>query len=152
MKIDVNYQQNKQLAANQIAVTVQSKSLSSDVQKLVTTLENFDNHFDVMPLAIDEKVVMVQTNDIIAITILDGELTVYTSQQEFHLRGKLKAMLQRLDVNDFIQISKSAVINLNHLHSLEASFSGNMTAFLDEKLKLTVSRKYLLELKESLGM
>ena len=152
MKIEVNYHQNKELAADEIHVEISSTGLSSDVQKIINTIEQLDSHFDVVPLSIDDKVVMVQTTAIIAIEVYENELTVYTLNQNYQLRGKLKAMLQRLDPSDFIQISKNTIINLNHLNSLEASFSGNMTAFLDNNLKLTVSRKYLVELKKSLGM
>lgn len=152
MKIDVNYQQNKKLLTDQIEVLIQSQKLSPDVQKLINTLESLDNHFDVVPLAVDDRVVMVQTNQIIAFEVYDNELTVYTPTENYQLRGTLKTMLQRMDQSVFIQVSKSAVINLNHLNSLEASFSGNMTAILSTDLKLTVSRKYLIDLKKSLGM
>lgn len=152
MKIEINYRQNKDLATDKIQVEVSSASLSADVQKIINTVEQLDNHFAVVPLSIDDKVVMVQTKTIIAIEVYENELTVYTLDQNYRLRGQLKNMLQRLDQGDFIQISKNAIINLNHLNSLEASFSGNMTAFLDNNLKLTVSRKYLIDLKKNLGM
>ena len=151
MKIDVNYQQNKQLPDKKIEVTIESQALSTDVQKLINTIENLDNHFDVVPLAVDDKVLMIATNSIIAFEVYDNELTIYTDEQNYQLRGTLKTMLQRLNSN-FIQVSKNSVINLNHLESLEAAFSGNMTAFLTNKLKITVSRKYLSDLKNSLGM
>lgn len=152
MKIEVNYHQNKNLDANEIQVSVESANLSSDVQKIINTLESLDSHFDVVPLSIDDKVVMVPQDSIIAIEVYESQLTVYTVDQNYQLRGKLKTMLQRLDNGDFIQVSKNSVINLNHLNSLEASFSGNMMAFLDQELKITVSRKYLADLKASLGM
>lgn len=152
MKIEVNYHQNKNLNANEIQVSIESANLSSDVQKIINTLESLDNHFDVVPLSIDDKVVMVPQDSIIAIEVYESQLTVYTVEQNYQLRGKLKTMLQRLSNGDFIQVSKNSVINLNHLNSLEASFSGNMMAFLDHELKITVSRKYLSDLKASLGM
>lgn len=152
MKIEVNYHQNKNLSANEIQVSVESANLSADVQKIINTLESLDNHFDVVPLSIDDKVVMVPMDSIIAIEVYESQLTVYTVEQNYQLRGKLKTMLQRLGNGDFIQVSKNSIINLNHLNSLEASFSGNMMAFLDDELKITVSRKYLSDLKASLGM
>lgn len=152
MKIEVNYHQNKNLSANEIQVSVESANLSADVQKIINTLESLDNHFDVVPLSIDDKVVMAPMDSIIAIEVYENQLTVYTVEQNYQLRGKLKTMLQRLGNGDFIQVSKNSIINLNHLNSLEASFSGNMMAFLDDELKITVSRKYLSDLKASLGM
>ncbi|KRN99913.1 LytTR family DNA-binding domain-containing protein [Companilactobacillus kimchiensis] len=151
MKIEVNYHQDKELTDDEIQVVVKSKGLTADVQKVITMLENLDNQVDVIPLAVNDRIVLVQMDTIIAIEVYENELTVYTMDNNYQLRGKLNAMLQRLNGN-FIQISKNTIINLNHLNSLEASFSSNMLAFLDNNLKLTVSRKYLSELKKSLGM
>lgn len=152
MKIEINYQQKDDMPVDKAKVTVEAQSFSDDVQNLMKTIDNLDNHTDVVPLAVDDRVVMIQLDEIIAIEVYKNELTVYTQVKAYKLRGKLKEMYQRLNNGDFIKISKSAVINLNHLSSLEASFSGNMLAFMDNDEKLTVSRKYLTQLKESLGM
>lgn len=152
MKIEINYQQKDDMPVDKAKVTVEAQSFSDDVQNLMKTIDNLDNHTDVVPLAVDDRVVMIQLDEIIAIEVYKNELTVYTQVKAYKLRGKLKEMYQRLNNGDFIQISKSAVINLNHLSSLEASFLGNMLAFMDNDEKLTVSRKYLTQLKESLGM
>lgn len=152
MKIEINYQQKDDMPVDKAKVTVEAQSFSDDVQNLMKTIDNLDNHTDVVPLAVDDRVVMIQLDEIIAIEVYKNELTVYTQVKAYKLRGKLKEMYQRLNNGDFIQISKSAVMNLNHLSSLEASFSGNMLAFMDNDEKLTVSRKYLTQLKESLGM
>lgn len=152
MKIEINYQQEGDIPTDKIKVTVKAQSFSDDVQRLLRTIKNLDNYTDVVPLAVEDRVVMVQLDEIIAIEVYKNELTVYTQAKVYKLKGKLKEMYQRLNNGDFIQISKSALINLNHLSSLEASFSGNMLAFMDNDEKLTVSRKYLIQLKESLGM
>ncbi|GEO47446.1 LytTR family DNA-binding domain-containing protein [Companilactobacillus kimchii] len=152
MKIEINYQQEGDIPTDKVKVTVKAQSFSDDVQRLLRTIKNLDNYTDVVPLAVEDRVVMVQLDEIIAIEVYKNELTVYTQAKVYKLKGKLKEMYQRLNNGDFIQISKSALINLNHLSSLEASFSGNMLAFMDNDEKLTVSRKYLIQLKESLGM
>lgn len=152
MKIEVNYHQNKELNDEQIKISIESASLSNEVQKIINSLDNLDSHSDVIPLAVDDKILMIQMETIVAVAVYESQLTVYTVTKNYQLRGKLKEMLQRLNNGNFIQISKNTIINLDHLSSLEASFSGNMTAFLDDNLKLVVSRKYLAGLKESLGM
>lgn len=152
MKIEINYQQEGDIPTDKIKVTVKAQSFSDDVQRLLRTIKNLDNYTDVVPLAVEDRVVMVQLDEIIAIEVYKNELTVYTQAKVYKLKGKLKEMYQRLNNGDFIQVSKSTLINLNHLSSLEASFSGNMLAFMDNDEKLTVSRKYLIQLKESLGM
>ncbi|MCB6443015.1 LytTR family DNA-binding domain-containing protein, partial [Streptococcus salivarius] len=59
---------------------------------------------------------------------------------------------QRINSSNFIQVSRHAVINIDHLESLSDSFSGNMTAKLTNQIKTEVSRRYVKLLMEYLGI
>ena len=61
-------------------------------------------------------------------------------------------MLLSLLGKDFMQISKSAVINLKQIDFVEPSFSGMMKLFLKNKQSEYISRKYLSEFKKYLGL
>lgn len=148
----INFNQDDKIPKNEIDVTVKAANFSDEVQELMRKLEELNAKFSAVPLSVDDRVVMVQIDQIIAIEVLDAELTVYTHERKYQLRGQLKKMAERINDGNFVQISKNTVINLNHLDSLEAAFSGNMTAFLTDDLKFSVSRKYLSGLKKQLGM
>ncbi|PNM84486.1 hypothetical protein AL506_008265 [Streptococcus sp. FDAARGOS_146] len=60
-------------------------------------------------------------------------------------------IVSRINKN-FIQISKHAVINIDHLLSLSDSFSGSMTARLTNNIKSSVSRIYIRLLMDYLGL
>ncbi|MDQ7162158.1 LytTR family DNA-binding domain-containing protein [Lactobacillus delbrueckii] len=53
---------------------------------------------------------------------------------------------------DFMQISKQAVVNLTCLESVEASFNGTMFLRLEHGLSDYISRKYLPAFKQYLGL
>lgn len=148
----INFNQDDKVPQNEIDVTVKAASFSNEVQELMKRLEELNSKFSVVPLSVDDRVVMVQIDQIIAIEVFENELTIYTHEKIYRLRGQLKKMIERINDGNFVQISKNTVINLNHLDSLETAFSGNMTAFLTDDLKFSVSRKYLTELKRQLGM
>ncbi len=148
----INFNQDDKIPKNEIDVTVKAANFSDEVQELMRKLEELNAKFSAVPLSVDDRVVMVQIDQIIAIEVLDNELTIYTHERNYQLRGQLKKMAERINDGNFVQISKNTVINLNHLDSLEAAFSGNMTAFLTDDLKFSVSRKYLSDLKKQLGM
>ncbi|CAJ1201924.1 LytTR family DNA-binding domain-containing protein [Companilactobacillus nantensis] len=148
----INFNQDDKIPKNEIDVTVKAANFSNEVQELMRKLEELSAKFSAIPLSVDDRVVMVQIEQIIAIEVLENELTVYTHERNYQLRGQLKKMVERINDGNFVQISKNTVINLNHLDSLEAAFSGNMTAFLTDGLKFSVSRKYLTGLKKQLGM
>ena len=52
----------------------------------------------------------------------------------------------------FLQISRHAVMNIDHLESLSDSFSGNMMAKMTGGVKSSVSRKYVKSLMDYLGV
>ncbi|AVK62508.1 LytTR family transcriptional regulator [Lactobacillus sp. CBA3605] len=150
--MQVNFEQNDQLADGEIRVTVQATHLSPTVIALIQALEAHQQPVDVYPITVDDRVVLVPIADIIALEVYGHEVTLYTVAATYQVRGVLKKILSKLNQPDFIQIAKGAAINLNHLQSLEAAFSGSMTAFLANQLKMQVSRKYLPQLRQQLGM
>lgn len=65
---------------------------------------------------------------------------------------KIGVVFQNGVLDDFVQVSKHGIINLNYLESLEAGFTGNMIAKLAFKQKTDASRRYLPELEKKLGL
>ena len=57
--------------------------------------------------------------------------------------------MELLESHPFAQISKSAIVNIDFVRSIQAEFSGNYCIKLrDRKETLTVSRKYFKAFKE----
>lgn len=139
------------LPKDDIHVVVQARQLTPEVAKLMQYIENWQQNHDLLPVTVADRIVLLTTKEIIALEVLGNDLTIYTMQETYYTKGGLKKILKRLP-DDFIQVSKNSAINLNHLQSMEAAFSGSMTAFLTKKIKISVSRNYLPQLKAALGM
>ena len=62
-------------------------------------------------------------------------------------------MYELLDIlgKDFMQVSKSAAINLKYLESVEPSFNGVMLLHMKNGEKEYISRKFVPQLKKYLG-
>ncbi|MCZ2491172.1 LytTR family DNA-binding domain-containing protein [Dellaglioa carnosa] len=148
----VNFEQDDELGNDEVIINLRANSLSGDVLKLLQQLENWNEQLDMIPITTEDRTVMVQTSEILAIEVYGSELTIHTITKDYVSKGQLKTILERLNNNDFIQVAKSTVININQLDSLEAAFSGNMTAIMTNQLKISVSRKYLPELRRQLRM
>ena len=141
--MNIRFEPNPQLAPDTVNVTVEAAKLNAEALQVLQILEenqNASSGLTRLPLLVDDKTIMVASQDLIAMEVYQNELTVYT-QQATYLVGR-----------DFVQVSKSALLNINHLHTLEMGFSGNMVALMTHKIKLGVSRKYLPALKQALGM
>ena len=94
---------------------------------------------------------MLHVADLILVDVDGSTLILETTQGRLLTNDRLYKFRNRLANPYFVQVSKHALININHLKALENSFSGNMLAILTGKIKADVSRRYLSEL-ENLGL
>ena len=69
-----------------------------------------------------------------------GIYEVHKKLYELESLGKFKG---------FVRINKGIIVNINHVLSVEAEFSGNYTLFLKKsRARLTISRKYVKSFKK----
>lgn len=90
-------------------------------------------------------------NTLIKIEVQATSLTYYTTEEVVKTTGRLYQVLEVLN-DDFVQVSRHSIINLNYLESIENGFAGNMIVMLANNLKTDVTRKYLPELEKELGL
>jgi two-component system LytT family response regulator len=58
------------------------------------------------------------------------------------VRQTLTAMEAQLDPAKFVRIHRSAMVNIERIKELQPMFNGEYSLLLDDKTKLTLSRKY----------
>ena len=94
----------------------------------------------------------IDTDNIIFLEVFQKDLTIYTEEDEITSRISLGEAMERLDSSRFIQVSKSASVNISKIRRMEVAFSGNYYAFLANDMKVTVSRRFVRCLKQKLGI
>ena len=99
----------------------------------------------------EEKLVILQPNEIFMVRVEDGDTMLYGERQKFRSRKRLYELSAQLG-KQFIQISKSTLVNLSCLDSIEPGLGGTMLLKLKNGCKDYVSRKYLPDFKRYLGL
>ena len=148
-----SFQADKHLESGELEVVVKSKAHTPEVQALLNYLHRYKSeNLDIIPLKTSDRIEMVKVSDIILVDVDGTDLLIDTRYGQLRTKERLYKLQERVNHPDLLQISKHALININHLDYLEDSFSGAMTAFLSNKIKTTVSRKYLKDLAKYLGL
>jgi len=99
----------------------------------------------------DERLIVLQPEEIYMVRVEEETTVIYSKESRYTSRKRLKEI--HAQVGDrFMQISKSTIINLKYLDSMEAGFGGTMVLKLKNGCKDYVSRFYLKALKQYLGL
>lgn len=137
---------------DEIKVEVKSAEQDSTINKLLAYISKFDKQErSLLPIKTSDRIVTIKMNTLIKIEIQATSLTYYTTAEVVKTTGRLYQVLEVLN-DDFVQVSRHSIINLNYLESIENGFAGNMIVMLANNLKTDVTRKYLPELEKELGL
>lgn len=91
-----------------------------------------------------DNIRVVDKADIIVVESFGNDLTfTLKNNQKLTTRKTLKKFLEENSKYDFVQISKSEVMNLSYLSKMESALSGNYYAFLTNQTRVTVSRRFI---------
>lgn len=137
---------------DEIKVEVKSAEQDSTINKLLAYISKFDKQErSLLPIKTSDRIVTIKMNTFIKIEVQATSLTYYTTEEVVKTTGRLYQVLEVLNDN-FVQVSRHSIINLNYLESIENGFAGNMIVMLANNLKTDVTRKYLPELEKELGL
>ena len=99
----------------------------------------------------EEKLLILQPDEIFMVRVEDGDTILYGARQKYRSRKRLYELSIQLG-KQFMQISKSTLVNLSYRDSIEPGLGGTMLLKLKNGCKDYVSRKYLPDFKRYLGL
>ena len=147
------FEEDSSLPKEAIEVLVRSGKYDQAVQYVLDYLARFNQEkTEVLPVKTAMRTELLRVSDLILIDVDGSSLILETRHGRLVTNDRLYKFRARLNNPDFVQVSKHAVLNINHLKALESSFSGNMLALLTNDVKTDVSRRYLSDLEKALGL
>ena len=97
----------------------------------------------------EEEQYIIDADEIVFIEAKDNKVYACTKLDTYEAKQKLYEIKELLGTRPFAQISKSVIVNINCVKSIQAEFSGNYRLKLkNRKESLTISRKYFKEFKD----
>ena len=123
--------------------------VTDEIQRMIDVFSNSET--PVTALQNEEDIVVLQPKEIYMVRVEDGDTIIYGARHKYRSRKRLYELAQQLG-KQFMQISKTTLINLSYMDSIEPGFSGTLLLKLKNGDKDYVSRKYLPEFKKYLGL
>ena len=96
----------------------------------------------------EEEQFVLDASEIVFAEVTENKVSVYTADQGYESKNKLYELKEMLEAAGFVQISKSTIVNIACVKSIQAEFSGNYCIKLKNRKEiLTLSRKYFKDFK-----
>ena len=86
-------------------------------------------------------------DDIFYVESVDRKTFIYTKSTVFRSELKLYQLLNKLGDTDFVQVSKSCILNISVLENIKTLYNSRMEGTLTNGEKITISRTYIPAIK-----
>ena len=143
VKIDISEEYKEPFAV------IHTDKVTDEIQRIIDVLGT--SEAPVTALKNEEDIIVLQPKDIYMVRVEDGDTVIYGARERYRSRKRLYELASQLG-KQFMQISKTTLINLSYMDSIEPGFSGTLLLKLKNGNKDYVSRKYLPEFKKYLGL
>lgn len=131
-------------------IIILTASMTEEVNLIFKKLS--ENTPQIISGSINEKVEVIEQEDLIHIYANAGKVFAVTSKGEYTLRFRLYEIEERLISNHFVRISNSEIINLKKVKNFDLSFTGTICVELVNGTTTFVSRRYVSKIKKILGI
>ena len=130
-------------------VIIRCAQLDDSVMKLISALKANTQRLT----AYDEQgITMLPPSDIFYFESVDNRVFAYCEKNVYEIRKKLYELETDFAHTDFMRISKSTIVNVAKIQRLSAGFSGRLDARLKNGEIVVISRQYVGNLKQKLGI
>lgn len=142
MKVELNIDEN----IEELLVKIYTSKVDKEVQSLINYLESRDEYLLGFK---DEKITILEKNQIIRIFTEDRKTYAATSVGDFILKKRLYEV-ENLLLKDFVKISQSEIANIRFIKNLDFSNRGTIVIKYKNGDVSYVSRRMIKEFKKKL--
>ena len=129
---------------------IHTNELTENIQHAINLLED-DSKSNMLAVKKGKDITFLDFDEIFMIRVEDKQVKVYTENNEYQVKKALYQVEESLNQN-FVRISKTTLVNIKKIDRVAPSLKGMMFIMMKNGLKDNISRKYLPEFKEALGL
>ncbi len=149
--MDVKIELNEQY--KQPEIIIRADKMTAELERVVRFIaETKDQDSFTLIGSLNDGLAILNPSDIFRVYAERGKVFAETENNSYEIKFRLYELEEKLNAKDFIRISKSEIINLKKVEIFKADFTGAMMIVFKNKQTSYVSRRYLKDLKERLGV
>ena len=100
-----------------LQVIIECRKADEEVMKLKSHIELFENK---LQARLDDKTFLINPADVLYFESVDDHTFLYTADNVYEIKHRLYELENSLSDRDFIRISKSQIVNIHKIKSLQS--------------------------------
>ncbi|WP_297518930.1 LytTR family DNA-binding domain-containing protein [uncultured Clostridium sp.] len=148
MKIDLDINDNYE----EVTVVIKAPSIDDVVMDIMEKLKSESKKEKSIVGKKNQKVYILNPKDIIMFYSEEQKVLADTSEGSFEIKMKLYEIEELLAKTSFVRISKFTIVNVKRINNIELFFNGSLIINLSNGKQETISRRYVKQVKEFIGM
>lgn len=135
--------------AEEVRIDVTCREITPEIERMVATLRMLNHQLTGRQ---GSQIFQVPVKDVIYIEAMDRKCFLYTKDAYYETDYRLYELEELLDANGFFRISKSVLINLQSVTSIQTELNRRLLVTMCSGERLIASRQYADALKKLLGV
>ncbi len=144
MKIVLEDSDNKE-----IEITIKGDITSEKVGHIISLLKSSNISSKIIVFD-EEREMLLNISNIYYFEIIDRRTFAITNNGRYICKYTLMELFSLFKSQGIVQIGKSVLVNINHIKSLEAEFSGNYVVNLSNNEKVIASRFFMKDFRKAI--
>lgn len=99
-----------------------------------------------------ERIYIVKIDHIIAIAVDNGITTIYTIEKDYIANEPLNAYEEKVKGHGFLRVHRSYLLNVKEILEIQPWFNHTFLVTMSNQAKIPVSRHYMKQFKEEVGL
>ena len=135
--------------ADEDEVIIKCRELNNNIKKIQQSIMQYSTSVN-LNFFKDNTEYYIPISSVLFFEASEREITAHTADDLYRIKNKLYELEKILPCN-FVRVSKSAILNIDHIYSLEKNItSASLVKFNKSHKQLYVSRNYYKNLKQRL--
>lgn len=130
----------QQCDISETEVEIRYAKFNAEVQNLAKRIEQGEQYLYGTDNGRQYRILI---DEIYYVESVDRKTFVYTASEVFRCELKLYQLLDKLKTADFVQVSKSCILNVNVLDHIQTLLNSRMEGTLINGEKIAISRTYI---------
>lgn len=135
----------RQVEEQPLTIIIEYPKYNEFVSGVVKTIKSIDMEFSASD---DDKQIRIPLSEIYYFEIVERKIFIYTQKEVYRLALTTTDLEDITKGSDIVRISRTCLINIQHLKGIKQIRNSHLEAELDNSEKLIVSRKYLKDIKQ----